>query len=1157
MIDRQSGASARRHRRGAVEAGADSIRARGLLGILLALATLCALIAPPSQAAVQATPTYAPGAFFGAQGTGPGQFSAPGQIAVEPGTGNLLVTDTGNERVQVLSADVKGNPAFLTTLGAGTLTTPVGIAVDPGSGAIYVSDSGAGRIFRFTSDGAPTPTYTLDPTFTSPTGLASFDSTLAVDPTTHDLLVADTGSQEVRRFDVSDGHLLKAFDGAGSPGGRFTSLRGLAVAPSGTTYVLDEAYPGAVEIEGGGRVEKFDAAGDSLGQLQGTDQQGAVGVDPTNGAVLVAWHNYWENPFLGDPIRVALYEGGQTPLFSVKASPTALGTAVGLAVSAAATRPAFVLMNSSEIAGGFGAPGIEPLKPAEVPAAEVGASGPPGTTTAHLTGTVAPGTLSGPGTARFEYSLDGTDYSQTPDQPGIAGPGVTAVAAELTDLRPNTTYSIRLHISNEDFSADSAIATIATEPVVPGLEPAPVRELTDTSATLAAKVNPFGRQTTYHFEYGLSDTYGQTAPAGSEDVAGAGYGLRPAAEAIRGLEPGRTYHYRIVAHNATGTNAGADSTFTTLAEAEPGRAYEQVTPIDKHGMALNAYSAFYQAAADGDAISFQGHNAIDLPDTMSATLNPHYAAIRGADGWSFRQLDAPWSVQPGDAQPLFQSTLAISADFSHALVAGSVALTPGAIEGAGSLYCRDVQTGSFELIATGIDLNELRNHPVVYYGGNRDFSKIFLTTPEAWTSDALPGPRHLYEWKRGHGLALISRLKLPDDSEVESSVEAIQPSLPAVNYISEDAARVYFSTAEGTYLREGDDQSELITPPEYTPLLDVTPDGRFASYKNAESKVFRYDRETRSTRFVVQDAFVNMGMSDNGSSIFWSDPAGIRLSVWHQGAVVQFASSFSEFYGGGFSDYASAISPDGRYLEFATPSLAGQSYDNINPQSCGQEGFGGTPTEGHCREAYLYDAEEGTLTCVSCRADGGRSAGHAFLGGQATELSLHSAPLVDDKGQAFFDTPTSLVSADSNGRRDVYEYRDGEVRLISPGTAGFDARLADVSADGDDVFFATGEGLVGQDIDRALDLYDARVGGGLASQAAPLPSGCAVSDCRVSAPPAAAAPSAASEAVGAGPTRPHRIAKAKKHKRRHKKHRGRHRARHRGSRASVDHSLGR
>ena len=83
-----------------------------------------------------------------------------------------------------------------------------------------------------------------------------------------------------------------------------------------------------------------------------------------------------------------------------------------------------------------------------------------------------------------------------------------------------------------------------------------------TSATLNATVNPEGSETSYQFEYGTSKEYGSSAPAspegigsGSEDVA--------LTEAIGGLEPATTYHFRVKATNSEGTTYGEDGAFRT------------------------------------------------------------------------------------------------------------------------------------------------------------------------------------------------------------------------------------------------------------------------------------------------------------------------------------------------------------------------------------------------------------------------------------------------------------------------------------------------------------------------------------------------------------------------------------------------------------------
>jgi hypothetical protein len=1125
----------------------------------VALALFCGLFAAfasSSQAALEATRTYAAKAFVAGGQTGPEMYE-PSQIAAEPGTGNLLVANTGNGNVQVYSTEADGNPSYLGNLGEGTVVTPVGIAVDQGTGAIYVSDSGAGEVFRFTSDGAPTPTYALDVSFVSPT-LASYASQIAVDSVTHDLLVADTGNQEVRRFDVADGQQIGSFNGSASDGGPFTSLRSVAVSTTGRIYVVDELYPDASETDlDGARVEQFDAGGGYLGQLQGIAQEGAVATDPSSDTTVVSTGNYTGVPLLGLPRNVALFEGANSPLFSANFPVSVQGGVVGLTISGTGPHRLYALTDYS--AQNFsGTQGIQTFKPAEIPAAEVGPTSAIGETTAHVTGSVAPGVLSGPGTIRFEYSLDGDTWLSTPDQTGIAGPGETAVSADLAALRPNTVYSVRIHIANEDASADSPVATFTTVATPPAVELSSLSDRTAGSVGLNGKVTPFGQQTVYRFEYGATTAYGSSVPVPA-GAAGKGYVPRSVSVNISGLTASTAYHYRLVAENTSGSNATPDATFTTRPASEPTRVYEQVTPVDKKGMVIST-SGFYHAADDGNAIGYQGKNGMNLPSTASATKDPKYASLRTADGWSLRQLDVAQGVEAGDATPLFQSTLAISADFSHALVASNIALTPGAVDGT-NLYRRNLQTGNLDLVATGLLFTDNKQQAVSrYYGGTRDFSRIIISTQAVLTPDAPPGIFHLYEWTKGQDLQLISRM--PNGTPFESSTQDIQAFTPADGLTSSDLSRVYLSAGGGIYLRENGGSSKQISPPgNEGALLGVTPDGRFAAYRTYAGDVYRYDRDTDTTQFIVPTSgdFVYRGLSHNGSSIFWQENFSRTLFVWHEGVTTQIATSDGAPT---FDSYGVFPSPNGRYFGFTTAFLKDPpgGYDNSNAGACAKEpNTGVLDAGGFCREVYVYDAQEQALICASCPADGSRSTGYVHMGAKTPELSRHHQPFVNDKGQVFFDTPTSLVAADSNGRRDVYEYQDGEVRLISPGSGDFEAALADASADGDDVFFATDQGLVGQDIDGELDLYDARIGGGFASQGGPATAGtCAGSDCRGPAPPPVILPPAASEAIDGRFQSPRPRPHKKKHKKKaqHKKSKAKAKAQQRGQRPASNRNFG-
>jgi hypothetical protein len=68
---------------------------------------------------------------------------------------------------------------------------------------------------------------------------------------------------------------------------------------------------------------------------------------------------------------------------------------------------------------------------------------------------------------------------------------------------------------------------------------------------------------------------------------------------------------------------------------------------------------------------------------------------------------------------------------------------------------------------------------------------------------------------------------------------------------------------------------------------------------------------------------------------------------------------------------------------------------------------------------------------------------------------------------------------DTNKKRDVYEWKEGEQQLTSTGISEFDSGLLSASADGVNVFFFTRATLVPQDENgNLMKIYNAREGGG-------------------------------------------------------------------------------
>jgi DNA-binding beta-propeller fold protein YncE len=81
------------------------------------------------------------------------------------------------------------------------------------------------------------------------------------------------------------------------------------------------------------------------------------------------------------------------------------------------------------------------------------------------------------------------------------------------------------------------------------------------SVTLNGMVNPDGEQvTSCQFEYGIEASYSNVAPC--EPAAGSGSSPVAVHANVTGLTPLTSYHYRLVAGNANGSNPGFDETFT-------------------------------------------------------------------------------------------------------------------------------------------------------------------------------------------------------------------------------------------------------------------------------------------------------------------------------------------------------------------------------------------------------------------------------------------------------------------------------------------------------------------------------------------------------------------------------------------------------------------
>lgn len=111
-----------------------------------------------------------------------------------------------------------------------------------------------------------------------------------------------------------------------------------------------------------------------------------------------------------------------------------------------------------------------------------------------------------------------------------------------------------------------AWATLSATPAIaasaPGASTGGSSHVSYSSAVVEGVVDPHGQATDYVFQYGTTRGYGSQTPLAP---VGSGNGGIRVSQTIGGLAPVTTYHYRILATNGSGAQAGTDGTFKTAA----------------------------------------------------------------------------------------------------------------------------------------------------------------------------------------------------------------------------------------------------------------------------------------------------------------------------------------------------------------------------------------------------------------------------------------------------------------------------------------------------------------------------------------------------------------------------------------------------------------
>lgn len=560
-----------------------------------------------------------------------------------------------------------------------------------------------------------------------------------------------------------------------------------------------------------------------------------------------------------------------------------------------------------------------------------------------------------------------------------------------------------------------------------------VTAVTSSSAVLRAEVDPEGSGTRLHFEYLTATAYEANLAAGHEPFTGAAaapavaVGLGAGSEPVpvsftlaapgNPLVPGTAYRYRAVAVSAAGTTAGPARLLKTRSAGPP--------PGLPDGRAWEMVSPIDK-----------GGGSVAAPGGLFGGGDIQAAAGGGALTYGSATAFGEALGSPPASQYLSARTPSgwATRNISAPLEAGGYGERPDGVpfrlfsaDLARALLLDPRRCEPAEPCPRGYSLRDTATGAFVPLPAQAAGMTVLGASPDLGRV-RLESEGEAYEWSGG-GLVPISLL--PPGAGAGAVFQA--------------------SSAEG----------------------------RFTFYTEG-GHLYRYDAAAATAADLTPSGGVVgvLGASPAGDTVYYQDASGLRR--WYGGSTTTVAAGADAALP---SDYPPAsatarLAAGGGVLAFLSAAPIGE-FDNSDADT-------GLPDT----EVYVYDAGTGSLLCASCNPTGERPTGSASIPGSlhngSTAVYLPRALSADGR-RLFFDSTDALIGSDTDSATDVYQWEaDGEgicaeasgcIRLVSGGRAE-GGRFLDASESGDDAFFLTGDSLVGID-PGSIDIYDARVGGGL------------------------------------------------------------------------------
>jgi Ca2+-binding RTX toxin-like protein len=287
------------------------------------------------------------------------------------------------------------------------------------------------------------------------------------------------------------------------------------------------------------------------------------------------------------------------------------------------------------------------------PGAATGSASAIAATSATLNGTVDPNGRET--TWYFEYG-PGTSYGSRTSSRSAGAGGTVSVSAPVSGLAAGRTYHFRLVATSDAGTAHGGDRTLVTG-VGPAVATGAASRIAPTSATLNGTVDAHGQATTFYFEYGPGTSYGSRT---SDRSAGSRRGDRSVSAGISRLTAATTYHYRLVARNASGTTFGSDQTFSTsLAPAVATGSATATGPtgatltgvVDTHGRPTSWYFEYGSTAGYGartgtrSAGSAAGNRGVSATVTgLQPGVTYHYRLVARSDAGTANGTDRTFNT---------------------------------------------------------------------------------------------------------------------------------------------------------------------------------------------------------------------------------------------------------------------------------------------------------------------------------------------------------------------------------------------------------------------------------------------------------------------------------------------------------------------------------